>query len=247
MEETGNVVEVFSSVQGEGVHIGRRHIFVRFAGCGFGCGYCDQPEALEPVPEARIEVAAGSGEFEVLPNPVSADDLAHAVLRLNSQPGLHHAIALTGGEPLEQVEFIQGFLPLIARAGPRIMLETNGVHVDALERILHLLDIVSMDFKLSSATGRPTPRGEHARFLAVAAAKEVYVKVVVAPRTTAEEVADAAMCVGQVDRAIPFVIQPVTAPERPSAGDLLSIQAVASNLLSDVRVIGQMHPTLGMR
>lgn len=39
------IFEVFSSIQGEGKLIGRRQIFIRFAGCNLDCVYCDTPES----------------------------------------------------------------------------------------------------------------------------------------------------------------------------------------------------------
>ncbi|MBI2447469.1 MAG: 7-carboxy-7-deazaguanine synthase QueE, partial [Candidatus Omnitrophica bacterium] len=35
------ISEIFSSIQGEGLYLGKRQIFVRFYGCNMRCAYCD--------------------------------------------------------------------------------------------------------------------------------------------------------------------------------------------------------------
>ncbi|MEM4195978.1 MAG: 7-carboxy-7-deazaguanine synthase QueE, partial [Methanothermobacter sp.] len=42
------IMEVFSSIQGEGLLLGKRQIFIRFAGCNLNCSYCDTPESRDP-------------------------------------------------------------------------------------------------------------------------------------------------------------------------------------------------------
>jgi len=44
-QSCGRIFEIFSSFQGEGTLVGRRQIFIRFAGCPLRCSYCDTPEA----------------------------------------------------------------------------------------------------------------------------------------------------------------------------------------------------------
>ena len=40
---TGYLSEIFCSVQGEGLYLGRRQLFVRTAGCSVSCYWCDTP------------------------------------------------------------------------------------------------------------------------------------------------------------------------------------------------------------
>ena len=36
-----NIKEIFTSIQGEGLYIGQKQIFVRFSRCNLSCAYCD--------------------------------------------------------------------------------------------------------------------------------------------------------------------------------------------------------------
>ena len=54
------LIEVFSSIQGEGLLVGCRQIFLRFALCNLDCDYCDTPFA--PQAACRIEDAPGARE-----------------------------------------------------------------------------------------------------------------------------------------------------------------------------------------
>jgi 7-carboxy-7-deazaguanine synthase len=165
---------------------------------------------------------------------------------------LHRALAITGGEPLMQAEFLGALLPLLRAHGPRVLLETNGTRADALRALRGRVDIVSMDFKLRSATGRATPVAAHTRFLreAVRQGAEVYVKAVVSSATTPPEVARAARLIARASRNVPLVLQPATAtgkrgPRPPGPDAMLRLQEAALKALPDVRVIPQTHKMTG--
>jgi organic radical activating enzyme len=257
----GNVVEIFSGIQGEGIHVGRRQIFLRLAGCNLACDYCDQPEARICPENALIELTAGDRKFIAVRNPLGVEETARAILRLDRPRGLHHAVSLTGGEPLMQQKFLAALLPILRRAGLRVLLETNGTRPEEFRALRHLVDIVSMDFKLRSAAGRPMPANAHREFLSLAArgGREVYVKAVVSSRTTGAEIARAARLIAAIKRSVPLVVQPVTrrsrlarlrggrTPAPPDPARLLELQAAAGKVLPDVRVIPQTHKIIGQR
>ncbi len=228
---------------------------MRLAGCNLACDYCDQPEARIAPAVALVERTAGRRDFISVRNPLGVEQAARAILKLDCPRGLHHSVSLTGGEPLMQQKFLAALLPILRRAGLRIFLETNGTRPTEFRVLRHLVDIVSMDFKLRSATGRQKmPAKAHAEFLRLAAGggREVYVKAVVSSRTTGREIARAARLIAAVRRSVPLVLQPVTqrnrrTPAPPAPARLLELQAAAAKVLPDVRVIPQTHKLIGQR
>ena len=254
MPVKGNAVEIFSGIQGEGAHVGERQIFLRLAGCNRDCAYCDQPEARTIPLQAMIEIAPGGREFMALPNPLRAETVARAI-RMLDDARLHRALAVTGGEPLLQAGFLGALLPAVRESGLPVLLETNGTRPDALAALLPRVDIVSMDLKLKSATGRSMPVSLHERFLRTAAAADVelVVKAVVVKTTTLREIRRAAKLVASVAPDAPLVLQPVTpvrkrgGPRPPSPEWMLRLQEIAATVLRDVRVIPQTHKMTGQR
>jgi len=252
---SGNVVEVFSGIQGEGTHVGRRHLFLRLAGCPMGCRYCDQPEARTTPPRARIETRPGSRTFSTLRNPVSTDALVRALQRVRGRKDLHNALAITGGEPLVQAGFLEEFLPAARQLGLPVFLETNGTLPDALDALLPNIEIVSMDIKLRSATGHPMPLQQHERFLrqAVCSGTETIAKAVITSTTTRAEIGRVAALIARVAAQVPLVLQPVTpikphgGPRPPRPDDVLVFQDIALRRIRDVRVIPQTHKLIGQR
>lgn len=245
-----SLVEIFSAIQGEGPHVGERQVFLRFLGCDVHCAFCDTPATHQKVRDARAERTAGRRDWEWLPNPVAGETVVACAARLVRPPGLHRALALTGGEPLLQVRFLGATLPgLKAATGLPVYLETHGLAPDALADILPLVDIVAMDVKLASATGEPNRFDDHRRFLVLARTRAVFVKMVIGPETPEAELREACGVVASVDPAVTVVLQPATpyGPIRrsPSPELMLRLQDVAAERCRDVRVIPQTHVYMG--
>jgi len=247
MTAQANIFEVFSGVQGEGIHVGRRQLFVRFSGCNLACLYCDSPQARQPVPFAQIEQEPGGRTFKQMENPFDPSTIADWIAHLDAD-GRHHSVSLTGGEPLLAADFIAELGPLCG--GRKLYLETNGTLPRELEKVIDVVHTVAMDIKLASSAGHATDLSVSREFLAVAARREVFVKVVVSDRTQADAVVDAALVAASVSRDIPLVIQAVTptggvAPPKPL--EILALQMSALQILDDVRIIPQTHKLTGQK
>jgi len=256
-----NLVEIFSSVQGEGPDVGRRTLFVRLGGCDLRCAWCDTPHTWLPAREARIEQTPGVGDFEVRPNPVPVADIVDAVARhVDALP--HAFVSLTGGEPLLQADVCAAIAEPVRALGPAIHLETHGLHADGLGTVLPHIDVVSMDWKLRSDVRRESePKGgaggetfaaEHRRFLEVAkAAPSVLVKLVITPASTDAELHEARDAIAEIHPGASVVLQPVTpfakVAERPSPERMLALHALFLERLPETRVIPQTHPIWGVR
>jgi len=243
-EPAAKVSEVFASVQGEGVHAGRMHLFVRFVGCNLNCAYCDT--SRRATRRAAVEFPPGSSVREYLDSPVSVSALLAQLERFTTGAYRYHALALTGGEPLLQPLGCLRALSAWARAHQmKTLLETNGTLHRRMQSLAPDIDIVAMDIKLPSATGEAARWEDNRAFLKAAGrAAETFVKVIVAPETQRSEMERAAEIVAEADATIPLVIQPVT-PRRggrfPDAALLFALYRTAAARLKDVRLLPQIH------
>jgi 7-carboxy-7-deazaguanine synthase len=247
--ERAMIHEIFTSIQGEGPWIGERHIFVRFAGCDIKCRYCDTPNIGQFQPEnsspqiCRIQTASELSRYEQIPNPVSASDLT-TICRNFIIPGPSRpTLSITGGEPLLHCTFLAQWLPNV-RDTFRIYLETNGIHASAMLDLRDMIDVVSMDFKLPSATGLRSFWEEHKQFLSAARGRSLFVKSVVTGDTERGDIVTAAQILAAFDSSIPFILQPVSGHHAPGSAMLMEFQRTALALLEDVRVIPQAHKIL---
>ncbi|MDP7078453.1 MAG: anaerobic ribonucleoside-triphosphate reductase activating protein [Candidatus Undinarchaeales archaeon] len=99
-------------------------------GCNLRCGYCHNPELVDPerfhapIPEAEV------------------------LSFLGERRGKLDAVTVTGGEPLLHRD-LDDFLDKVKRLGYLVKLDTNGSFPDRLARVISsgLVDYVAMDVK----------------------------------------------------------------------------------------------------
>jgi organic radical activating enzyme len=226
---TGFVREVFTSIQGEGLRVGQRMTFVRFLGCNLSCNYCDTTEA-------QVMEDPFLYEGKIFKNPIEVDLLLDKIEE--------RTVAITGGEPLLQVYFLGELCHRLREARKSLYLDTNGSLPDNMQQVVDYFDTICLDFKAPSATGRPPLWQEHEQSLVIAAGKDVFVKIVLNENFLPRELDTACAIIARVNRSIPLVLQPVFGRDIP---DLLILQKRALDVLTDVRIIPQVHKYLHLR
>lgn len=174
---------------------------------------------------------------------MTADRLSALCTRLAVSGRSRPVLSLTGGEPLLQQDFLSAWLPQM-RPAFSVYLETNGIQFEALQHIVDLIDVVSMDIKLPSATGLRSYWEEHRKFLAASRGKECFVKAVMTNDTSRDDIVTAAKIILSIDASVPFILQPATGCAAPAPAMLLAFQEIALTILGDVRVIPQVHKML---
>lgn len=222
----GKIVEIFESIQGEGVYFGKKQVFVRFAQCNLQCSYCDT-------------------QFNHF-REYGVDELLSAI---TTYEGKFHSVSFTGGEPLLQKDFLRESLLLLKQAGNKTYLETNGTLPDALDEVIEFVDIIAMDIKLpSSGKSACAYWNEHRRFLEIASRKEVFIKAVISTATTEKD------CGAMLDlleeeryRGV-LVLQPNSLEDGRQLDEKLTMfKNLGAKYPFSVCVMPQMHKILGVR
>ncbi len=116
------VNEIFDSIQGEGLLVGKPMNFIRFCSCNLKCGWCDT--------EFREGVEMGVSEI---------------IEKLNKK---FRWVSLTGGEPMME-ENLEVLIDRLHEKKFRILLETNATIYD--KKIFEKSDFISADIKTPSS------------------------------------------------------------------------------------------------
>ncbi|MWV42445.1 7-carboxy-7-deazaguanine synthase QueE [Paenibacillus sp. HJL G12] len=105
------VLEIFGpTVQGEGMVIGQKTMFVRTAGCDYRCSWCDSAFTWD-----------GSGVKDI--RKMNADDIWRELKRIGGDRFSH--VTLSGGNPLLLPQ-LSSLVALLKASGIRMAVETQG-------------------------------------------------------------------------------------------------------------------------
>ena len=219
------IIEVFESIQGEGIYLGERQLFVRFFGCNLSCRFCDTSWGpfIEYEPEELFQ------EIKLY------------------EDGFH-SISFTGGEPLLQKDFLREIIKLTRKDGFRNYLETNGILYRELQEVIDYLDIVAMDLKLPSSTDMGILWGMHRRFLEVASQKEVFLKAVICQSTKEQDLKEAIGLIREINPAAVLVLQPNSFEDHNQLQEKLErFRDICMGDNVAACIIPQMHKIAGIR
>lgn len=126
---TFNVIEIFTSLQGEGIRIGMPSTFVRLSDCNLSCAWCDTTYAWKDGERAPVRA--------LTPSEIVEEVRARSLV-------------LTGGEPL--LHDLSSLLALLGDS--HVTVETNGTMFKPYERV----DLWSISPKLGSSGHKPNRR-----------------------------------------------------------------------------------------
>lgn len=120
------ISEIFYSIEGEGIAIGKPEVFVRLTGCNLNCNWCDTKYALTDGEE------------------ISIDEIMDEISKYRCKN-----VSITGGEPLLQREELLKLIKQLKISGYWIQINTNGTIFD--EETFRLIDLITMDCKCPSS------------------------------------------------------------------------------------------------
>lgn len=131
------VVEIFSSIDGEGCRVGLPTTFIRLFGCNLNCTFCDTTYGWQKEHESEC-------------TDMSVDDIVNKVQELGI-----NSITVTGGEPLIH-NGIDKLLRALADNGCWVNVETNGTTVPTYR---HPNVFYTVDYKTNASgmTSRMNP------------------------------------------------------------------------------------------
>jgi organic radical activating enzyme len=227
--------EIFTSIEGEGIYLGTKTLFIRFAGCPLRCFWCDTPYALsiKDGKEYTIDDAKRLIDENFIANTFKAN--------------------LTGGDPLLQYKQAYAIAEYLKNKDIITYLESACYDSKRFAYLLPKIDICKIEFKLQDSDAS----NDHMRLieeemrcldLAIKNKKITYIKIVVSNRSNYQEIEN---LVDEIFKRVDtnningFVIQPAYGYE-PAMEQLLKIYDRLYRYYKEVRIIPQIQKVMSI-
>lgn len=234
------ISEIFTSIEGEGIFVGKKTLFIRFSGCHLKCKWCDTKYALP--------LDSGT-EYQI-------DEIEGLILR-ELQP-FTYKVNFTGGEPLLQTDAVIELADFIKKqTNLKTYIESSCFDSELFSKVLPFIDICKIEFK--TADSKVVENKDYDNLLlneikclelAVENNKTTYIKIVVTNSTDLDSFKNLVYNISKKIKPsdiLSFIIQPSHGIDQPSVDKLLNIYDIVQPIFPEVRIIPQLHKEIGAR
>ena len=127
--------EIFASIQGEGINIGRPSAFLRLAQCNLTCSWCDTKYTWD----------WRNFDIHVETKKMNISEIGNAIDYLGMS-----RLVITGGEPLIQQDNLLSLTALLHDKGYALEIETNGT-IFPDDKLLSMIECWNVSPKISNS------------------------------------------------------------------------------------------------
>lgn len=234
------VSEIFTSIEGEGIFVGKKTLFIRFSGCHLKCRWCDTQYALP--------LDSGT-EYQI-------DEIEDLIIR-ELQP-FTYKVNFTGGEPLLQTDAVIKLADFIKKQTKlKTYIESSCFDSELFSKVLPYMDICKIEFKTDDSKVVENEVYDSLLLneikcleLAVESNKTTYIKIVVTNSTNLESFKNLVYNISKKIRPsdiVGFIIQPSHGVDQPTVNKLLDTYDIVQPMFPEVRIIPQLHKEIGAR
>jgi organic radical activating enzyme len=234
------VSEIFTSIEGEGIFVGKKTLFIRFSGCHLKCRWCDTKYALP--------LDSGT-EYQI-------DEIEDLIIR-ELQP-FTYKVNFTGGEPLLQTDAVIKLADFIKKqTNLKTYIESSCFDSELFSKVLPYIDICKIEFKTDDSKVVENEVYDSLLLneikcleLAVESNKTTYIKIVVTNSTNLESFKNLVYNISKKIKPsdiLGFIIQPSHGVDQPTVNKLLDAYDIVQPMFPEVRIISQLHKEIGAR
>ena len=234
------VSEIFTSIEGEGIFVGKKTLFIRFSGCHLKCRWCDTKYALP--------LDSGT-DYQI-------DEIKDLIIK-ELQP-FTYKVNFTGGEPLLQTEAVIELADFVKKqTNVETYLESSCFDSELFSKVLPYIDICKIEFKTDDS--KVVEDEEYDNLisneikcleLAVESNKATYIKIVVTNSTNLESFKNLVYNISEKIKPsdiLGLIIQPSFGIDQPTVNKLLDTYDIVQPMFPEVRIIPQLHKEIGAK